>query len=389
MAARYPDMFRNALMTSHEMTLRGELWPVGANAATVVEFASGSVSCDRNAMVRRSANVNVDPRLAPQAVTDALTPYGALMKIFRGVRYANGQVEEYPIFHGRIEAVDDSLDSLSVRCSDRAADIVDARFDIKGRTAPYNVACKDFAVTLITEVLPGVVVHVNTASTALTTRAMSWDRERGDALNDLSTAMGAEWYADTNGEFYIANLPAAITDTTPAVWVVDSGDSGVTVGRTQSMDRQGVFNEVYVTGEAVGGPLGAQGHWIDANPSSPTRYGGPFGKVPTFYTGQAAHSTAEANDVAQRIGLQLISKARAVQVTCVPNPQLRLGDVVRVQGLSTGIDGMYYVQSMDIPLDAESPMTMVLGKSLTPDPSLGVHGYRDAALRVPVGVQWP
>lgn len=399
--ARYPDPFRNALMTSHELYVRGELWAVGASKALPVLFANGSVSADRNANVRRTAQLTVDPNLAPSKVTDALTPYGSIIKLFRGLRYVDGTSEEYAIFYGRVEAIDDSLDGLTVRCSDRAADIVDARFGEQGRYAAYTppppgVLCRDFAKTLITEVLPTAVVHIATTSPATTTRAMFWERERGDALNDLCTAMGAEWSADSAGEFWLAPLPAAIDDTTQPVWIVDSGDSGVVISRNHTMDRQGVFNEIFVTGEAIGGDHGAPGYWRDdpappynGDPNSPTRWGGPFGKVPGFYTGQAARSTDEANAVARRIGLQAISKTRSIQVTCVVNPMLRLGDVILVAGVTEGVNGMYYVQSMDIPLEPESPMSMVLSQSLGADASHSEFGYRPAAIRIPEGWQWP
>src|SRR4029453_17742933 len=93
-----------------------------------------------------------------------------------------------------------------------------------------------------------------------------------------------------------------------------------------------------------------------------------FGKVTAFFTGQPVNSTQAALDLAKVLCLNSIAKTPSIQVTCEPNPKLRLGEVVRVYGLSEGIDGMYYVQQFEMPLGPDDAMTMSLNESveLTP-----------------------
>lgn len=398
---RYVDPFLEALMYSHSVNVRGELWPVGAVRGLPLAIASGSVSCDRNAVVRRTAQLTVDPTFAPASIHDQLTPYGAQVKLWRGIRYINGAVEEYPIFSGRVESVDNAIEGVQLRASDRAADVVDAKFE----KSSDGIAFYGTGTTLVTAearrfiqgaFLTAPTVTITVPSTvppnAYVARAMTNDQERADLISVLCTAASAEWYADPTGVFYISPLPAVISPTTQPVWIVDSGDGGVTVDRAATLDRQGVYNSVVVDGEAVGGEVGAHDSWHvpgpgepEFDPNNPMYYGGPYGKVTGFFSGQTARSTLEAKELAKQLCLNSIAKTRSIQVTCVPNPKLRLGDVVRVYGLTEGIDGMYFVQAMEIPLGPDDPMTMTLSESI----ELTTSSYQPAKNRLPEGATWP
>jgi hypothetical protein len=393
---RYSDPFLEALMYSHQVSVRGELWPIGAVRGLPLAIVSGSVSADRNAVVRRTAQLTVDPTFAPASIHDALTPYGAQVKIWRGIRYINGAVEEYPIFNGRVESVDNSIDGIAIRCSDAAADIADAKFTTPAEGVAYygtgTTKVTDEAKKFIQQVIPGATVTIRSTSTAYVSRAMTNDQDRADLITTLVSAAGAEWYADPTGIFYIDPLPAIISPDTLPVWIVDSGDVGVTVDRAATMDRQGVYNQVVVDGEAVGGTQGAHNFWHvpgqgepEFDPDNPMYYGGPFGKVTGFFTGQPVNSTQAALDLAKVLCLNSIAKTRSIQVTCVPNPKLRLGEVVRVYGLSEGIDGMYYVQQFEMPLGPDDAMTMSLNESVELTPA----SYRMADRRIPEGASWP
>jgi len=393
---RYSDPFLEALMYSHQVSVRGELWPIGAVRGLPLAIVSGSVSADRNAVVRRTAQLTVDPTFAPASIHDALTPYGAQIKLWRGIRYINGAVEEYPIFNGRVESVDNSIDGINVRGSDRAADIVDAKFATPAEGVAYygtgTTKVTEEAKKFILQVVPTATVTIRSTSSAYVGRAMTNDQDRADLVTTLVTAAGAEWYADPTGVFYIDPLPAVISPTTQPVWIVDSGDVGVTIDRAATLDRQGVYNQVVVDGEAVGGTQGAHSFWHvpgvgepEFDPNNPMYYGGPYGKVTGFFSGQAVNSTQAALDLAKVLCLNSIAKTRSIQVTCVPNPKLRLGEVVRVYGLSEGIDGMYYVQQMELPLGPDDAMTMSLNESV----ELTSASYRMAGRRIPEGASWP
>lgn len=391
--SRYTDPFLNALMYSHQIVVRGELWYNNALVGPI-DIVGGSVNADRAGSVRRTAQLQLDAGVLDDPVTGPrLDPYGSRVKLFRGIRYAAGAVEEVQVFFGRIDAVEVRLDGIAVRCSDLAADVVDARFLTPmspSRLAGAPTTLLGCIKALVNDVHPGMGWNTSgvTATTATVNPATTWSQERGDALDSLCTQLqgGCEWYIDVDGTAHVHPLPAVITAGTPAVWILDTGDLGVLVDRTATVDRQGVYNGVAVTGEPIGGTQPAEGTWTDTTPGSSTLWGGPFGKVVAYYTGQqlSPNTTAEAQKLAQTLGVNSIASVRNLTATCIPNPKLRLGDVVRVFSASADIDGMYFVQNFTLPLDPEQAMTVTLYAALE---QAGTQ-WRDAELRIPEGATW-
>lgn len=392
---RYPDLFRNALMASHQITVRGEFWYKDAFVADF-DIVNGSVSADRAGSVRRTTQVGIDPNLKDVPEVKAiLNPYGTYIKLFRGIRYPNGVREEYQVFFGRIDQVEDSLQTLILRASDRAADIVDARFESHKWAGDYGaigtLTCANCARALILDVLPSATVLIqqqasNPNRNLLVAGDTGWDRERSDALDQMCTAIGAEWFADVAGTFYIRDLPAVATATTTVAWIVDSGDSGVMVDRTSVHDRQNVYNNVVVISEPFNGVEPARGSAKDDDdPNSPLYYGGPYGKVTGFYEGQQVTTTAEANNLAETLLQQNLSAVKSISVQCVANPKLQLADVVRVFDPRNNIDGMFFLQSFSLPLDPETLMDMTLYSARY---ALSPGTYGDMPRRLPEGAQW-
>jgi Domain of unknown function (DUF5047) len=401
--ARYADPFLNALMYSHRITIRAELW---FNNVLIgpLDVLSGSVTGDRAGSVRRTCSFVIDPSdLNNAAIANNLTPYGSRLKLFRGIRYSDGSVEEVQVFFGRLEAIDISLNGVTLRGADLAADVMDSRF-LKTPMVPNGLPG---APTTVLNTIKALISDVHAGITFNTTgvppdRAVQsdpgWSEERGDALDSLCTQYvdnnggGCEWYIDMMGIAHIHPLPAVITSGTQPAWIIDAGDLGVLVDRTTTQDRGKVFNGVVVVSEASGGITSATNAWIDSpdppynsNPNSPTKWGGPFGKVVAYYTGQQVNSTQAAFNLAKQLVLNAVSGIKSVSVSCVPNPKLQLGAVVRVFSASAQIDGMYYVQSLELPLDPETPMTLTLNSALE---TTATVGWRYAELRIPEGAIW-
>lgn len=390
---RYTDPYLNALMDSHGMTLRCELWLPGKVAPEGrLSVRSGSVTCDRSGSVRRNVTLSIDPgNLADPVLGPLLNPYGSLVKIWRGVRYPNGAVAEAQIFTGRIDNINVNINDISLRCSDLAAMVIDSRFGTGYQVTNATTNVVDLVGTLITDALPGAtyVQDITTPASALTLKVRNgtrWEQERSDALDQLATQVGAEWFADVGGVFHLRTLPATITANTPPVWIIDTGDSGVLVSNLVTSDRQNVFNEVWVEGTPIGGTKSAVGHWQDTNPASPTYYGGPYGKIPGFYSGQQLdpNDTNAANNLAAKLGQQSVSATASLSVSCVVNAKLNLGDPVTVYAPRFSIYGTYYIQSMEIPLTMDDAMTLTLNRAVV---TAGTS-WQWAPPRVPEGSTW-
>lgn len=407
--ARYADAFLDALTFPHQITVRGELWYNNALVGPI-DVANGSINCDRSGSVRRTAQITLDPSvLKSTLLAPRLKPYGSRIKLWRGIRYATGATDEVQCFYGRIDAVNASVkQGVDLTCSDLAADVVDARFLDPNPMRPLllptpNTTKLDCIKRLIEDVLPELKQPGGWNTTGITDTGVvrsgtAWAQERGDALDSLCTQLnaGSEWYIDMNGVGNVHPLPAVISSGTPSVWIIDSGDVGVIVEQVATLDRQSVFNGISVEGEPIGGETPAQGIWKDdpaygGDPNSPTKWGGPYGKVTGYYQGMQLdpNTTAGANALAKSLGLNSIASVQSLAVTCIPNPKLKLGDVVSIYTGNLDFDGVYFVQNMVLPLDPESPMTMTVYRTV----QLGTtrdteHGWRFADWRIPEGSTW-
>lgn len=387
---RYADKFLNALMDPHHINVEGQLWYDGFLIGTL-PLVSGSVTADRAGDVRRTATLEVDPTvLADPAIAAKLNPKGSVVKLSRGVRYPDNSAQSYPIFTGRIDVVESSLDTLSLQCSDMSSFIVDARF-----TSPYQPyfdnTITDEVKSIIENAYNGVTVVIDDPTAVKVGNAITYEQERGEAINQLLKSVSLEWEADAAGVIHLKKLPAVITTATLPVWIVDSGDAGVLLDTSSSLDRQGVSNFVIVDGEAIDGDVGAHGEWADLDNTSVTWIYGPYGLVVTYFSGQTVRTTAAADALAAELGGNSIAKVEQVQVTCIANPQIQLGDVVRVFSARRRLDKMYFVQSFEMPLDPESPMTMTLFQTLVPSGTKAAGGkttFKPSPLQIPEGCTW-
>ncbi len=408
--SRYTDIFLNSLMAPHQMAVSCDV-EYGGVVRGSLNVIGGSVTADRSSSVRRTATVSADPEQVWEGpLANYLRPYGARLRILRGVRYPDGTKQTYPVFYGRIDAVESGNQRLTIRCSDLAADVIDARFP--NTMTPERLTGGSPTMTIVdavTQLIKAVfsrTVTVDTSKVSVVDRTQtvrrgtSWQQERGDALNELCTQLGGttagslagyEWYADPDGVFHIDPLPAVIPPSAPVAWIIDSGDQGVLVDRTAVVDRTNVYNQVVVTSEPVGGVMPAYGeaHQIGGELDWVTP--SDFGRVVQFYTGQHVNSSAAAEALADNLLANTVSEIRNASVTCVPNPKLRLSDVVRLFA-PPYIDKLSYIQNMTMPLDPETPMTMTLFDSMeTVSGSAFADGrrrFRPARRRIPEGAIW-
>jgi hypothetical protein len=175
----------------------------------------------------------------------------------------------------------------------------------------------------------------------------------------------------------------------------DAGDvdrRSVLISSLVRLDRVSVYNAVVVNGEPPDGQAPAYGVARDVNPNSPTRWGGPFGKVPRFFASQFITTNAQATATANSMLADAISSIQGCRVDCVVNPQLFGSDVVYVQDGNGEFDGMYYFDSLTIPLAPERAMTLVLSSvyvELPPEPPDDIVMLARAPRRLAEGIRWP
>lgn len=328
---------------------------------TDLPHTDGSVTVDRGSSVRRTCSVTVpDVSLLPMTPTDQLAVYGARLRIRRGIIYGDGTIEAVPLGLFRIDRIsgDPALGPVTIDGSGLEAVIADDKF-----LQPYTTRGATAAVTAITgliqDSIPGAVV-VNWASDA-TIGTRTWDAQsdRWAAVQECATAIGAEVYADADGQFIIAELPDLLT--APVAWDIDAGETGVLISANRAFSRDGMYNVVVASGENSednAPPVTATAS--DTDPTSPTYVSGPFGRVPKFYSSATLINASLAQGAANKLLRDAIKPNATVSLTSLPNPCLEPGDVLRVT-YEDGRRELQQVQSFTISLGLDSITIETIG----------------------------
>jgi hypothetical protein len=325
--------FLASLRYSHVIAASVDLlWPGMADADAVsVPVESGSVTIDRTAQNRRSGSIRIPWSL--QAGFDLGVdvrdlPLGGYALVRRGLRYADGSTEQILLGRLRVESVNwGTLEaSASIELADRMAQIRDEPF-----TAPFaaiNYRPHAGAVDVVREVFGDTIAYHTPYQPAGVLGDITWTAERTEALSQLEQSYGAETYFDANGDFVFAQKPQ---DADPVVWTVDSGDLGVMVDARESLDRTGVYNGVVVKGQATADQPPVQALATFDDPTSPIRWGGPFGHVAILADSTTVTTVAEALAAAQSLLNLRLKQTRSLELTSAPNPALEAGDTISVE----------------------------------------------------------
>jgi hypothetical protein len=315
-----------------------------------LEHTGGSVTVDRAQAIRRTCTVTIaDPSLIPRTPADQLATYGARLRISRGVEYGNpNDAELVPLGVFRLDSVDGDVTEGPVTLQGKGLEAVvaDDKF-----TEPYKASGTVVgAVTaLIQRSLPTADVISLIVDTPIGSRVFDVEADPWAGAQEVAAAAGAEVYANADGVFVISTLPDLLT-TTP-VWAVEATEGGVYISGNRAMSSDGVFNAVLARGENTSENVPPVSHLaVDTDPTSPTYWGGPFGRRPMFYSSSTLTTT---NACAQAANLKLAA-ARAPNasgdISALPNPALEPGDVIRVTH-DDGSRELHQVASFSVPLD--------------------------------------
>ncbi|MFB7823875.1 DUF5047 domain-containing protein [Streptomyces hydrogenans] len=354
--------FLTALTTSHQIVVTVDAYYAGVLTRADLPVAEGSVTVDRGSRTRRSLSLTVaDPGLLPWDPTDTLATYGQELVVKRGIRYPNGAEEVVPLGTFRItEPAGDTLyGPVTLTGTTAEADIMDDRFQVPTSTRGYGGAFTALDA-LIHQTLPSATVVNLTAGTRNPSVAVAdWDAgaDRWDAVVQLATAMQAEVFVDAVGRFVVVDRPNVLTG--PVVWDIAEGEGGALISSARQMSRTNVFNAVQATGEnAASGSAPVSAVAKDTDPSSPTRWGGPFGKVTKSISSPLWTTVGICQSVANFALLDAIAPNISTSIDSLPNPALEAGDIIRVS--HAGRKELFAVQSFSIPLTATGDFTITL-----------------------------
>ncbi|WP_217235475.1 DUF5047 domain-containing protein [Streptomyces sp. AC555_RSS877] len=359
----YPvsDRFPKRLTEDHTPVTQVSLF-LTTGQVIDLPHTGGSVTVDGAQAIRRTCTVTCpDPTLIPRTPADELATYGARMRIARGVDYGDGTQELIPLGVFRLDDVDGDVSegSVTLTGSDLAIIVQDDKF-----TAPYRVT--GTVVSAITEIIqrsiPGADIISQITNTVIGSRVFAVEADPWAGVQEIAAAAGAECYASPDGEFIIATLPDLAT--TEPVWAIEAVEGGAYISGQRAMSSKAVHNGVLARGENTSDNAPPVSYLAtDNDPNSPTYWGGPFGRRPTFHNS----STLITTGACQAAATVILAKAKAPNasgdISSLPNPALEPGDVLRVQH-EDGSRELHQVAAFTVPLDlgGDFPISTISAK---------------------------
>jgi len=295
--------------------------------------------------------------LFPHNPNDLLSIYGNEVFLRRGIRSGDDTIIWSSLGYFRIEDAaqeQHSGSSITLSASDRMSGIIDARPLAPIEFSPTeNVG--DVVTELVTTVYPRAYIEFDDEDLIFQSigRTLIVEDSRFDALKEIAEAFGKIFFWDGVGVLRFQDAP---DEDTPR-WIVKAGENGVLVDSSRHVTRAGAYNAVAATGEAGDGdtdPIRAVAD--DRGALSPTRWGGPFGNVPRFFSSPLITTGPQAANAAASILRRNMGAPYNVNFGVIPNPALRPYDPIRVIQ-KDGTRDMHIVERVSVPLTATSTST--------------------------------
>lgn len=325
--------------------------PGGPVLARDVRVFGGSITANLSYRITRSGTITLGEEWWPGTdPTALLTPYRTVAVVRAGIQYGDGSREIFPVITGRCGEVARNNDgSVSVRVDDLAADVVGVQFE-QPRNSD-NVTILAEIRRLISEALPAATFGTDDVTDA-DTPVLTWDTDRGKALDDLASAVSGRWYALGNGDFVVRRFPY---DVGTVVQTVSDKPKGLLVSGTPTITRDDAANSVTVVVERFDGGTPFSVTARDNSPTSPTRWDGPFGMVNRVIKVQTPLTQGQATNLARAELNASTALSSRWAVAMTPDFTLEPGDTVRL--ISRGSNEVQLIDSVTYPL---GPGTMGL-----------------------------
>lgn len=326
-----------------------------------IPVISGDVQFDSTADIFSSLNLEtagVDAydgkSLFPRSPDHLFSIYGHEIFLRRGIRTGDDTFLWSSLGYFRIEDASQdqhSDNTISITASDRMSGIIDARpLSPLEFQATQNVG--DVVTALVLPVYPNAYIEFDDEDLIFRNlgRTLIVEDSRYDALKEIGEAFGKIFYWDGLGVLRFQDAP---DEDAPRV-ILKAGENGVLVDSSRHVTRDGAYNAVAATGEAGDGstePVRAVAY--DAGRRSPTRWGGPFGNVPRFYSSPLITTGPQAASAAASILRRNLGAPYNADFGIIPNPALRPYDPVRIIQ-KDGTRDMHVIERINIPLTANT-----------------------------------
>lgn len=340
-------------------------------------LTAGSVEETLDDQVSRTASMEVvaDHWTSREAILTDLSPYKTMLRVERGV-YTPVGIVYFPLGVYRLFDVNVANDRhASLTAYSQEADIRDHRFITPlGKTAsamqfqallgPTGMIFGDMGPKAPT--LEWVGDNMNSAAgktKVLPSKTTLTDgRNRLELIMKLADSINADFYFDRMGVMTMRDksdftdpVKTRINAHRPGVpnpWP----DPAVLVQFSKKYTRNQVYNAAVVSAADTGGKVSYRGIAYDTDPASPTRWGGPFGHKPRYYSSPFFKSNAQCVAYAQQLVKESNQLKSTLDFEFVPNPAIELGDVLELEYPDGSVE-KHIVRTLTIGLTADSTMT--------------------------------
>lgn len=330
---------------------------------TDLRVITGGVEYNATADIRATGDVTLVGTW-PRARDLSLGPYGTEIFLSRGV--VTGMNTDLPIDadgilwapmgYMRITETnqgDAAKGPIALALEDRMATVIESRF-LEPRQWLQGTLVGDIINEVVHEVYPlAVIVWDDDSDLAQLGRSLIAEESRYEVLLTLAEGLGKIFFWNELGQLSFMTAP----DEDTPIWEVSAGQGGAMVNADRSLSRDGVYNAVVVTGEGADEIMPVRAVAFDAQESSPTFFGGPFGRIPRFYSSSFITTQQQANNAAINILRRSLGAPYDVGLSAVPNPALRPYDVLQVV-YNDGNRELHVVDRVTIPLDVSTPISI-------------------------------
>lgn len=303
----------------------------------------GTVQLDAKSPVRRKLSCEV----AVPVDSPLVDPFSAEVKAAH-VLIDSTSARRYVVPCGVFvvtEAKETAPGVVSLSGEDRWRRVQDARFEVPQVTSGST---RDAIEQLLVDADYRIEVDLSRAPSG-THRSSVWERDRDKAILELAQSIGARVYFNADGVAVVEPISGVLAD---PYWTVGTGPGGVRLRAARGLGRGNTYNVAVVTGESTTDVPPVYGVARDNDPRSRTRWGGPFGKRPRFYTSSLVTTQAQAQAVAAGMLAGVTGIVETHDLESLPHPGLEGFDVLEVE-LGEAGSGRYVrelVQTATIPL---------------------------------------
>lgn len=342
--------------------------PIG----TRVPIMGGHVSLDGSADIYATCDLTIDGFYWPEPndLDATIAPYGAEVFVQAGIRYRDDLVELVGLGYFRVRTIgqDDAttLGVIDLTGEDRMSTIARAKL-LAPRAFPAETTNGEFAAALVEDVFPDAVIEWDdNLDDAPIGRDVIVEDDRRAALDSMAVSIGKIMRFNGVGVLTFFT-PANPIETRPAARLV-SGRGGVLSAVSRELTDAGVINAVVARGDGADQVGAAYAAVLDLEPTSPTRYDGPFGPSPYYLTSSLITTDDLAVIAAQTELRRRSGLPHTLNFEVSPRFELEPDDLVHIEH-RYGV-GRHVIASLDIPLMPGGAMTGVTREQLVT--SIGV-----------------